>query len=75
MDGEFVTKGWHWTFGWLRHPDGDSDHGACYERPNGDFVFSKHPRDCKRMFLEQWRRPNGEIYFITKMCPDDHARH
>lgn len=37
---EVISNGWHWSYGWLRRDDLDDHRGFCYEKPNGEMVFS-----------------------------------
>lgn len=47
-----VSKGWHYTYGWLRRPDEDHAYGFCYEDGDGDLIYTANPIHQKRVFLE-----------------------
>jgi hypothetical protein len=62
---EWISHGWHWSYGFLRRRDLDDERGFCYEEPDGDFMWSKRREHHTAMFLEQWRdRETGKTYLI-----------
>lgn len=40
MSDKYIKSGFHWSFGWLRRPELDSNDGYCYEDGEGDLIFS-----------------------------------
>lgn len=67
---KIVKSGMHYTFGWVRHPDGDEPGSYCYEKPDGTLVHTKR-RDhrmfayvhlCKDEF-------SGESFFLMDSEP------
>ena len=60
---ELISTGWHWSYGWLRRPDLDEDHGYCYEEPDGDLVFTARRGHSVACYLEcREDRESGERY-------------
>ena len=49
---EVVSRGWHWSYGWLRRPDMDDENGYCYEEPDGDLIFTARKDHRTVCFLE-----------------------
>jgi len=69
-----LSSGWHHTFGWLRRVDlDDEDQGIwAYETPDGDEVYSPHPRHKKAAFLDCWETEAGEKYLSFSAVPKVH---
>ena len=63
---EWLSHGWHWSYGWLRRIDMDNDggyRGFCYEAPDGDMIYTQRRDHRLICFFEQWRdRETGEVY-------------
>jgi hypothetical protein len=69
-EDEFVSTGWHWQYGWLRRPELDGEEGYCYEDPEGDLVYTQHPRHRKHMRLTCWQDSEcGETYLAISHVP------
>lgn len=70
MTDKLINSGWHYTYGWLRRPEMDCEHGYCYEEPDGDLVFSSDPRHKSDAFLNCWQdKKTGECYLTFSKVP------
>jgi hypothetical protein len=49
---KIVSRGWHYTYGWLRRREEDKPYGFCYEDGDGDLVYTPHPRHRDMVYLE-----------------------
>jgi len=74
--GDFITSGWHHTFGWLRRPELDeANSGFVYEMPDGTLVVSKEMRHRRGMLLDVWRDAGtGELYTACSHVPRVYCR-
>lgn len=47
-----ISRGWHYTYGWLRRREEDQAYGFCYEDGDGDLVYTANPRHRDKVYLE-----------------------
>jgi hypothetical protein len=47
-----VSRGWHYTYGWLRRREEDRPYGFCYEDGDGDLIYTPNPRHRDKIYLE-----------------------
>ncbi len=52
MKDKVISRGWHWTYGWLRRKDEDRAYGFCYEEADGDLIYTANPRHRDKVYLE-----------------------
>jgi len=52
MADRFVSSGWHYTYGWLRRPELDTNGWHCYEDGDGDLYLTDYPGSEKLLLLE-----------------------
>jgi hypothetical protein len=66
----YVKSGWHWSFGWMRRREMDSEDGYCYEDGDGDLIFTARPDHhlvCYLDVYEDFR--TGEKYLCLNPDP------
>jgi hypothetical protein len=67
-DYKIISRGPHWTYGFLRKRDDDIPNGYAYEQPDGDVVISMNEYHRNMMMLECREDLHGERYVC--ICPD-----
>ena len=60
-----VRSGWHWTFGYLRRPELDTDaQGYVYEAPGGALVRTRDPENQMCMHLTELIGSTGKRHIV-----------
>ena len=67
-DYKVLSRGPHWSYGFLRVRHHDFTGAYCYEQPNGDLVMSMNEYHKNMMMLECRQDIDGEIYVC--ICSD-----
>lgn len=62
MNGSILRQGWHDTFGWLRRRDEDHPYGFCYEKPDGELLYSGDPLHRDRALVALIKDDSGKAY-------------
>lgn len=63
MEDVLISKGWHWSYGWLRRPDEDNEDGYCYEDGDGDLIYTMRRDHHTACYLECYQDVfTGERY-------------
>lgn len=71
LKDDVISKGWHWTYGWLRRPEMDVSHGGyVYEDGSGTLMSFQDSKYRRAAYLECCRdRVTGELYLKTGTPP------
>lgn len=67
---EFIKSGWHWSFGWLRRSELDTNDGYCYEDGDGDLIYTPRRDHHLICYLDCWQdQKTGERYLTLNPSP------
>ena len=66
----YIKSGWHWSFGWMRRKEMDSECGYCYEDGDGDLIFTPRKDHALVCYLDVYQdRVTGEKYLTLNPDP------
>jgi hypothetical protein len=71
LSDDVISKGWHWSYGWLRRPEMDVSHaGYVYEDGDGTLMIFKDYSRRRAVYLECCRdSKSGELYLKVGKQP------